>query len=167
VTVAEVADLAGTSVQTVFNYFPVKEDLVLNGRRLHEEEFLRAITERPNGMPAIEAARLRTLEAAEEFATLDPIWAAKYRAIVFNTPSILARLRALAAATETEIAKVLAADAGALASDPRPRVVATVLMNLSHLAYLPSEFGPDGVRDRIEQSFALLADGLGGYAVRV
>jgi hypothetical protein len=118
-------------------------------------------------MPAIGAARLRTLEAAEEFATLDPIWAAKYRAIVFNTPSILARLCALAAATETEIAKVLAADAGALASDPRPRVVATVLMNLSHLAYLPSEFGPDGVRDRIEQSFALLADGLGGYAVRV
>ncbi len=167
VTVAEVAAAAETSVQTVFNYFPTKEDLVLNGRRVHEEAFLRAITERPNGMSAIEAARLRTLEAAEEFAMLDPQRAAQFRTIVLNTPSILARLRALATVTEAEIATVLAADAGALPSDPRPRVVATVLMNLSHLAYLPSDLGPAGVRDRIEQGFALLSDGLAGYAVRV
>ena len=35
VTVAEVAAAAETSVQTVFNYFPTKEDLLLNGRRIH------------------------------------------------------------------------------------------------------------------------------------
>ncbi len=166
VTVADVAELAGTSVQTVFNYFPAKEDLVLNGRRLHEERLLRAIADRPNGMSAIEAARLRTLDAAREFAALDPRRAAQFRAIVLNSPAIMARLRARAAATEAEIAETLAADAGALPDDPRPRIVASVLMNLSHLAYAPVELGPEGVRRRIDQGFALLADGLGEYGVR-
>lgn len=166
VTVAEIADLAGTSVQTVFNYFPVKEDLVLNGRRIHEERLLNAIENRPSGMSAIEAARLRTLDAAQEFAMLDPHRAAQFRAIVLNTPAIMARLRTRAMATEAEIAEILAADAGALPDDPRPRIVASVLMNLSHLAYMPAERGPEAVRQRINQGFELLADGLGGYAVR-
>lgn len=167
VTVAEVAAAAETSVQTVFNYFPTKEDLLLNGRRIHDEAFLRAIVDRPNGVSAIEAAHRRVLEAAAEFALLDPQRATQFRNIVLNTPAILARLRTLSVATETEIARVLAADAGALPSDPRPRIAASVLMSLSHLAYLPTDGGLEAIRRRIDQGFSLLANGLGDYAIRM
>lgn len=166
VTVAEVAAAAQTSTQTVFNYFPTKEDLVLNGRRIHDEALLRAIADRPNGMSAIDAAHRRVLEAAQEFAMLDQRRAAQFRTIVLANPTIMSRLRTLSLATEGEIAAVLAADAGALPGDPRPRIVASVLMSLSHLAYYPADDGLESVLARIDQGFGLLADGLQGYAVR-
>jgi AcrR family transcriptional regulator len=166
VTVAEVAAAAETSVQTVFNYFPTKEDLLLNGRRIHEGMFLAAIAERPKGMPVIEAARRRVLAAAEEFSRFDPQRAAQFRTIVLNTPSILMRIRTLSAATEAEIARIIAEDTGAAPGDPQPRIVASILMTLSHLSYFPSEDGIGAVTERIEAAFALLAGGLAGYAAK-
>jgi AcrR family transcriptional regulator len=164
VTVAEVAAAAETSVQTVFNYFPTKEDLLLNGRRINDGRFLSAIADRPRGMSVIEAARRRVLAAADEFSLYDPVRAAQFRAIVLGTPSILARIRTLSAATEAEIARIIAEDTAAEAGDARPRIVASILMNLSHLSYFPSEDGIGMVHQRIEAAFELLANGLAGYA---
>lgn len=164
VTVAEVAAQAETSVQTVFNYFPTKEDLLLNGRRIQEGMFLAAIADRPRGMSVIEAARRRILAAAEDFSRLDPVRANQFRTIVLNTPSVLARIRTLSAATEAEIARIIAEDTGADPGDARPRLVASVLMNLSHLSYFPSDDRIATVQKRIEDAFALLANGLTGYA---
>jgi AcrR family transcriptional regulator len=166
VTVAEVAAQAETSVQTVFNYFPTKEDLLLNGRRINEGMFLAAIADRPKGLSVIEAARRRVMAAADEFSRFDPVRANQFRSIVLSTPSILARIRTLSAATEAEIARVIAEDTAAEAGDPRPRIVASILMTLSHLSYFPSDDDVDTARRRIEQGFALLADGLAGYATR-
>src|SRR5258708_37225894 len=64
VTVAEVAAAAGVSAKTVFNYFPVKEDLVLESRERLEEELLRAVAERPCGGAAIAAVRSHVIELA-------------------------------------------------------------------------------------------------------
>jgi AcrR family transcriptional regulator len=164
VTVAEIATEAETSVQTIFNYFPTKEDLLLNGRRIHEGMFLAAIAERPKGMTVIEAARRRVLAAAEEFSRLDPTRAGQLRSIVLNTPSIFMRIRALSSATEAEIVRIIAEDAGAEPGDPRPRIVASMLLTLSHLAYFPSTDGIGVVQGRIEAAFDLLANGIGGYA---
>lgn len=166
VTVAEVAALAGTSVQTVFNYFEVKEDLVLDGLRLHDEALLEAIVERPKGMSALEAVRSRTLAAAEDFFRLDPELNAQFRKVVTSTPSIMARMRERSLDIEARIASQLASETGAAPADPQPRIAATLLINLSHLAYMPSEQGPAGTRLRIEQGFALISEGLAGYAVR-
>ena len=166
VTVAEVAALAGTSVQTVFNYFEVKEDLVLDGLRLHDEALVEAIVERPKGMSALEAVRSRTLAAAEDFFQLDPELNAQFRKIVTSTPSIMARMRERSLDIEARIASQLASETGAGPADPQPRIAATLLINLSHLAYMPSEQGPAGTRLLIEQGFALISEGLAGYAVR-
>lgn len=164
VTVAEVAAEAETSVQTVFNYFPTKEDLLLNGRRINEGMFLSAIADRPRGMSVIEAARRRVLAAADEFSQFDPVRAAQFRAIVLGTPSILARIRTLSAATEAEIARIIAEDTGADPGDPQPRIVASILMTLSHLSYFPSDENLEAVTQRIDAAFALLSGGLAGYA---
>ena len=64
VTVAEVAAAAGVSAKTVFNYFPVKEDLVLDGRQRIEEELLLAVSNRPVGSSVIGAVKAHTLEVA-------------------------------------------------------------------------------------------------------
>src|SRR5690349_22120088 len=55
VTVAEVAREAEVSTQTVFNYFPTKEDLVYWRLGAFESELLAAVRNRPDGEPAIAA----------------------------------------------------------------------------------------------------------------
>src|SRR5678815_1078743 len=47
VTVAEVARAAQVSEQTVFNYFPTKEDLVYERMDTFEHELLAAVRQRP------------------------------------------------------------------------------------------------------------------------
>src|SRR5947207_2869605 len=55
VTVAEIARAADVSPQTVFNYFPTKEDLVYWRLEAFEAELLTAIRDRPEGEPVIVA----------------------------------------------------------------------------------------------------------------
>src|SRR5438045_7062206 len=57
VTVAEIARAADVSEQTVFNYFPTKEDLVYWRLGAFEEELLRAVREREPGESALAAFR--------------------------------------------------------------------------------------------------------------
>src|ERR687888_828173 len=57
VTVAEIARAADVSEQTVFNYFPRKEDLVYWRLESFEEELLAAIRERAPGESALSAFR--------------------------------------------------------------------------------------------------------------
>src|SRR4051812_11859685 len=55
VTVAEIARAADGSVQTVFNYFPTKEDLVYWRLGAFESELLASVRERAAGEPALAA----------------------------------------------------------------------------------------------------------------
>src|SRR5215216_7964720 len=55
VSVAEVARAADISEQTVFNYFPTKEDLVFERMDTFEHELLAAVRDRPEGEPALHA----------------------------------------------------------------------------------------------------------------
>src|SRR5215210_2459064 len=55
VTVADVARATEVSEQTVFNYFPSKEDLVYWRLGAFQDELLTAIRDRPEGEPALAA----------------------------------------------------------------------------------------------------------------
>ena len=56
VTIAEIAEAADVAVQTVFNYFPTKEDLVYWRLASFEGELLAAVRERgPPAQSALEA----------------------------------------------------------------------------------------------------------------
>ena len=57
VTVAEIAREADVSEQTVFNYFPTKEDLFYSGLETFEEDMLEAIRERDQGQTVLAAFR--------------------------------------------------------------------------------------------------------------
>src|SRR5690606_9190160 len=57
VPVAEIARAAEVSEQTVFNYFPTKEDLVYWRLGSFEEEMLAAVRDREEGESALSAFR--------------------------------------------------------------------------------------------------------------
>ena len=109
VTVAQVAQTAGVSEATVFNYFPTKDDLFFGGGL---EEFqartLAAVRDRVAGESVIAAFRRFTLDnvrhAADPNATELITTAAQ---IVGASPSLQAREREIVAMTTDALADVL------------------------------------------------------------
>src|SRR3954463_9958942 len=57
VTVAEIAEAAGVSKMTVFNYFPRKEDLFLDRHADRLAELVSVVRSRPPGVSAVGALR--------------------------------------------------------------------------------------------------------------
>jgi AcrR family transcriptional regulator len=57
VTMAEISRAANVSEQTVYNYFPTKESLVLDENEAFEARFVAMIRDRPKGTSLIEAVR--------------------------------------------------------------------------------------------------------------
>src|SRR6059058_40801 len=72
VTVAEIARVAEVSEQTVFNYFPTKEDLVYWRLGDFEEELIAAIRERSPGESALAAFGRFLLEQRGLLGRPDP-----------------------------------------------------------------------------------------------
>jgi AcrR family transcriptional regulator len=68
VTVAEVAEAAGVSEKTVFNYFPAKEDLVFPDGEQRFTAMLDAIRNRPPGASVVEPFRQATHEFLDQVA---------------------------------------------------------------------------------------------------
>src|SRR3954452_20265275 len=69
VTVAEVADAAGVSEKTVFNYFPAKEDLVFPDGEARWAALLEEIRDRPPGTSLIDVFRAETHEFLDRVAS--------------------------------------------------------------------------------------------------
>jgi AcrR family transcriptional regulator len=61
VTVADIARAAEVAEQTVYNYFPTKEALVLDEEEAYAARFTAMVRDRPAGMPVIEAVRQEAL----------------------------------------------------------------------------------------------------------
>src|SRR5689334_10234334 len=71
VSIGEIARVAEVSEQTVFNYFPSKEDLVYSGLEAFEEQLLAAIRGRPAGHTVLAAFGAFILEPRGLFAAED------------------------------------------------------------------------------------------------
>src|SRR3954453_21590817 len=86
VTVAQIAREADVSSQTVFNYFPTKEDLVYWRLGAFEAELLQAVRER-DGEPALAAFKRFLLNQRGLLGQSDP---AAYGSLVALTRTIVA-----------------------------------------------------------------------------
>src|ERR687888_2293400 len=104
VTVAEVAEAAGVSEKTVFNYFPTKEDLFYDEVPEREAALVEAVRNRAPGESIV--AALRRLQAGECPRMCSPGFATFAR-IIEESPALQAKeLEIMARFTETIAAAV-------------------------------------------------------------
>jgi AcrR family transcriptional regulator len=182
-TVSEVAREADVAEQTVFNYFPTKEDLFYSGFEAFEEELLAAIGGRARGESALSAfgqfvLKPRGVLALDEDA--DPAEATRQlqqiTRVITDSPALLAREREIFARYTASLAQLLAAETGADANSLEPWVAAQALMGIhrASLDYvrrrtLAGASVSDLARELPEQgrlAIESLERGLGGYAVK-
>ncbi len=126
VTVAEVARTAGVSVNTVFNYFPTKEDLFFDRQAEVEAHLAEVVRSRTDGSSAAAAVRNDLLAALErDEPTLGLSTEARtFWQVVADSPALQARGREIAERSEAALAAALAEEAGTAMDDPLPRMLA-------------------------------------------
>ena len=177
VTIAEVARAADVAVQTVFNYFPTKEDLVYWRLSSFEDELLTAVRERPPGRSAIEAFEDFLLAQQGLLGKHDPAAREELTAftrMIVDSPALQARELQILTGYTAALAALLAEETGARPGDIRPRVAAhamigvhRALIDYSRGRIVQGDLGPRLTRDiraQARQAFALLEGELGEYA---
>jgi AcrR family transcriptional regulator len=179
VTVAEIARAADVSEQTVFNYFPTKEDLVYWQLGAFEDELLSTIRERRPGESALAAFGRFILAQRGLLGRQDPEARERLAMLtrtITESPALLAREQQIFARYTDSLAALLADELGAKPGDARPWVAANAMMG-AHRAIvaharrriLEGARHPAlarEVRTRAEEALALLEQGLGDFAVR-
>ncbi len=72
VAVVDVADAAGVSEQTVYNYFPAKQDLVFDRKEAIRQRLTTLIRQRPKGVSPAAAIRDEALRLVEGIRSISP-----------------------------------------------------------------------------------------------
>ncbi|MGW9428221.1 TetR/AcrR family transcriptional regulator [Streptomyces decoyicus] len=126
VTVAEVAEAADVSVNTVYNYFPAKEDLFFDRSAGVMDRLSRFVRGRPAGESAA-AAVLRELR--EEVEAVSPRVGLmegydQFMRVVDGAPTLKARLWYMQQEIHLNLEETLREEAGAAAGDPMPGLMA-------------------------------------------
>jgi AcrR family transcriptional regulator len=177
VSVAEVARAADVSEQTVFNYFPTKEDLVFERMDTFEHELLIAVRDRPEGEPAFRAFARFILDRSDSAMKGDgKRRVTELTRLVTASPSLMARERQIVAKYTDALAALLAEEARAAPDDIAPRLAAEAMMAFHRSLVLFARqraLSGEGsgnvaadIRAAGEQALRFFEGGLGEYARR-
>src|SRR6266545_1353416 len=104
VTVADVAEAAGVSVKTVFNYFPTKEDLFFDEVPARQAALVGAVRDREPGESVIAALRRQQLAHCDRMVS--PGFAVFAR-IIEESPALRAKELEVMAGFERVLAEAL------------------------------------------------------------
>ena len=166
VTVAEVARAADVSEQTVFNYFPTKEDLFFQPLGVFEEEMLATVRERPPGEPAIAAFRRFLLSRPGLLGRGDPEAREQLVAVnrtIAESPALRRREAEILAGYTESLADLLGGDVQARVAATAMMGVHRALIDYTRRRVLEGGLGPRlprDVRAQADKAFALLERGL-------
>ncbi|MET7748208.1 TetR/AcrR family transcriptional regulator [Micromonospora sp. NPDC005367] len=127
VTIAEIAAAAGVAKMTVTNYFPRKEDLVLDIADEFVALLARTAADRPAGQPVLDALRRRYADAVTRREALVGFADAPFVRLVEESPALTARLRELFELREGALAAQLAAEPATAGDDLSARLLAAQL----------------------------------------
>jgi AcrR family transcriptional regulator len=177
VTLAEVAEAANVSVNTVFNYFETKEELFFDRADEVAAAPSLAVRDRPVGESAIGAVHRHFVTSVTGAgASLFSPHVKPFFAAVEASPALKARERLIFDDLEHRLVQALTEQTGAAAGDPTARSVAA--MTTALLWMLQQELRARMMRDEpmariraavlelAERGFALLERGAGRYATR-
>lgn len=169
VTVAEIAEVAGVAKATVTNYFPRKEDLLLDQQAEAEQLLVGAIRTRPPGQSVVEAVRAlmhRLLAQQHPLSAVAPAMA-WFGHLIAESPALLSRAREQREYLESAVARRLTEETG----DPvRADLVARLLLATATTTVVtpvrrliagepPTTIATDQAQV-IDQAFDLLATGI-------
>ena len=132
-TVTDIAEAAGVSPATVFNYFPTKEDLLYNRLESFEEELLDAIKGREPGEPILAAFARFVTRPRGMLASGEPEAGERLRAIsrlISDSPALLAREQQIYEGCTDALARLIVEETGARPGDVAPRVAANAMIGL-------------------------------------
>ncbi|MFF5206108.1 TetR family transcriptional regulator [Streptosporangium sp. NPDC000396] len=178
VTVAEVARAADVSVNTVFNYFPTKEDLLFDRQDEAVELLGKVVRARRPGESAVEAVRRDFLGAldAQDWRYGFHEGSDVFTRMISASPALTARLREMNELRLEALARALADEADADPGDLTPALVAGQICATLHtlmahaiqrmLAGENMATITPGLREQADHAFHLLEAGIGGYCVR-
>lgn len=177
VTVAEVAEAAQVSVNTIFNYFSAKEELLFDRAEEVIESPSRIIRERRAGESAVDALHRAFQQVLKgESGLLQGPRIKPFIATIEASPALKARTRLLLEQTEARLAQTLSEATGAKPDEPTARSVAAMIMGLWWM--LTQEFQTRVLRGESdsklraalsrlgERGFELLRGGVGDYGTR-
>ncbi|CAL9435083.1 hypothetical protein SUDANB126_02146 [Streptomyces sp. enrichment culture] len=178
VTMAEVAEAADVSVNTVYNYFPAKEDLFFDRSKGVVDQLSRWVRGRDAGESAAHAV-LRELRA--EIEAVSPRVGLmegydRFMRVIHESPQLRSRLWSLQQEIQDHLEATLREEAGAAPDDPLPGLVAGQICWIHSTVFVtigremmrgraPAEVSREvlGLVDDIEE---LLSGKVLGYAVR-
>jgi AcrR family transcriptional regulator len=162
VTVEAIAEAAGVSPRTFFNYFPSKEDAIVGVSPNESTQLLADLVARPDGEDALGSLRAMALTAAVRLqADADDLWARHQLAEVH--PPLAMRRAARFAAVERVLAEEIARRTGLdVVRDPYPVLAASTALGAIRVAMsVWNERGrPGPLADTMDETFTLLARGL-------
>ncbi|MER0448307.1 TetR/AcrR family transcriptional regulator [Streptomyces sp. Edi4] len=178
VTIAEIADVADVSVNTVYNYFPAKEDLFFDRSHGVVDRLSRWVRGRDEGESAA-AAVLRELRA--EVESVSPRVGlmegySRFMAVIHDSPALKARLWAVGQEVLENLDTTLRQEVQARPDEPLPSLVAGQISWVHQTAMAaigremmagrdPREVSRE-VLVLIDEMEGLLGDGVLNYAVR-
>jgi AcrR family transcriptional regulator len=167
VTVAEVAEAAGVSEKTVFNYFPTKEDLFFDEVPAREQALRDAIRGCRTGESILVA--LRRLQRSECPRMSSPGFAVFAR-IIEESPALQAKELEVMARFSTALAETIQEELGVDERDAR--IAAGLLVSVHRQLFraarkqaLAGRHGPAAVRRLradLDRAYQFLEHGLGG-----
>jgi AcrR family transcriptional regulator len=175
VTLAEVAEAANVSVNTIFNYFSTKEELFFDRAEEVIDMPSRIVRERRRGEAIVRALRRGFREAIEDedipFRTRGNV--ARFFRTVEASPALKAREQLLVLESEQRLVRTLVAETSAKPDDPNARAVAAMVIALVKAlheelrARILRGDSSDAIRAALvrltDRGFGLLLSGAGDY----
>jgi AcrR family transcriptional regulator len=176
VSVAAIARRAEVSEATVFNYFRTKEDLIFSQLQQFEAALVNAIRDRPAGETVIAAFGAFIRHNQGLLGSRRPEDAARLATVsrlINDSPALRRRERQVYDEYADLLARFLAEESAARATDLRPWIVANALIGVHRalVGYVRAEVlaGRGGAallrraRTHAEQALVTLNEGLGHY----
>ncbi len=174
VTIAEVADAAGVAKMTVTNYFPRKEDLVLDRAQAIERHLADVIAARAPGESMLAAIRRDYAEAVARAEVTLGLSSPAFAAMILGSPVLVGRVREMLDRREQLLGDAIAAETGT--DGPEQRLVAVLLASVHRVLAAEAsrrslEGQPRGLicavlADAATRAFDLLEPSLGRYGIR-
>jgi AcrR family transcriptional regulator len=171
VTVAEIARAADVSTQTVFNYFPTKEDLVYWRLESFEDELLSTIRDRAVGESVLTAFGRFVRAPRGMLGSYDPETRERLAAVtrmIVQSPSLLAREQQIFAGYTADLAELLGGDITAQVAANAMMGVHRALVDFTRRRVVEGARAElaDEIRAQADAALSLLERGLGEYGVR-